>query len=32
VLREFGLDVVALECSGAIEFFKAKLNSKGTYP
>jgi hypothetical protein len=29
-LREFGLDVVALESSGAIEFFEAKLNSKGT--
>ena len=29
-LREFGLDVVSLELSGAIEFFEAKLNSKGT--
>jgi ubiquinone/menaquinone biosynthesis C-methylase UbiE len=24
-LREFGLDVVVLECSGAIEFFEARL-------
>jgi len=31
-LREFGLDVVTLESSGAIEFFEAKLNSKGTHP
>jgi ubiquinone/menaquinone biosynthesis C-methylase UbiE len=31
-LREFGLDVVTLEHSGAIEFFEAKLNSTGTHP
>jgi hypothetical protein len=31
-LREFGLDVVALEYRGAIEFFEARLNSKGTHP
>jgi hypothetical protein len=24
-LSEFGLDVVTLECSGAIEFFEARL-------
>jgi ubiquinone/menaquinone biosynthesis C-methylase UbiE len=31
-LRELGLDVVTLEHSGAIEFFEAKLNAKGTHP
>jgi ubiquinone/menaquinone biosynthesis C-methylase UbiE len=31
-LREFGLDVVRLEHSGAVEFFEAKLNTKGTHP
>jgi ubiquinone/menaquinone biosynthesis C-methylase UbiE len=31
-LREFGLDVVTLEHSGAVEFFEAKLNTKGTHP
>jgi ubiquinone/menaquinone biosynthesis C-methylase UbiE len=31
-LREYGLDVVALEYSRAIEFFEARLNSKGTHP
>jgi ubiquinone/menaquinone biosynthesis C-methylase UbiE len=31
-LREFGLDVVALEYRGAIEFFEARLNSKATHP
>ncbi len=31
-LREFGLDVVKLESSGAIELFEAKLTSKGTRP
>ena len=30
-LREFGLDV-SLERSGAVEFFQAKLSSKGTHP
>jgi ubiquinone/menaquinone biosynthesis C-methylase UbiE len=31
-LREFGFDVVTLEHSGAVEFFEAKLNTKGTHP
>jgi|tagenome__1003787_1003787.scaffolds.fasta_scaffold20977204_4 ubiquinone/menaquinone biosynthesis C-methylase UbiE len=31
-LREFGLDVVTLEHSGAVEFFEAKLTTKGTQP
>ena len=31
-LREFGFDVVRLEHSGAVEFFEAKLNAKGTRP
>jgi ubiquinone/menaquinone biosynthesis C-methylase UbiE len=31
-LTEFGLDVVALERSGAVEFFEAKLQAKGTHP
>lgn len=31
-LREFGFDVVTLEHSGAVEFFEAKLNAKGTHP
>jgi SAM-dependent methyltransferase len=31
-LGEFGLDIVTLEASGAIEFFEAKLNSKGINP
>jgi ubiquinone/menaquinone biosynthesis C-methylase UbiE len=31
-LREFGLDVVTLEHSGAVEFFEAQLNTKGTHP
>ncbi|MDT5070373.1 MAG: hypothetical protein QOK02_6528 [Mycobacterium sp.] len=31
-LRDLGLDVVALEHSGAVEFFEAKLNTKGTHP
>jgi hypothetical protein len=31
-LREFGFDVVTLEASGAVEFFEAKLSSKGTHP
>jgi ubiquinone/menaquinone biosynthesis C-methylase UbiE len=31
-LTEFGFDVVTLEHSGAVEFFEAKLNSKGTHP
>jgi ubiquinone/menaquinone biosynthesis C-methylase UbiE len=31
-LREFGFDVVTLERSGAIEFFEAKRNTKGTQP
>jgi hypothetical protein len=31
-LRELGFDVVSLERSGAIEFFEAKLISKGTHP
>lgn len=31
-LREFGLEVVTLERSGAIEFFEAKLNSQVTHP
>jgi ubiquinone/menaquinone biosynthesis C-methylase UbiE len=31
-LREFGLDVVTLEHSGAVEFFEAKLNTKGSHP
>jgi ubiquinone/menaquinone biosynthesis C-methylase UbiE len=31
-LREFGLDVVALEYRGAIEFFEARLNSKERHP
>jgi ubiquinone/menaquinone biosynthesis C-methylase UbiE len=31
-LREFGFDVVTLEPSGAVEFFEAKLNTKGTRP
>jgi hypothetical protein len=30
-LREFGLDVVTLEHSGAVEFFEAKLKTKGTH-
>src|SRR6202048_2824661 len=30
-LREFGLDVVSLEHSGAVEFFEAKLGTKGTH-
>jgi ubiquinone/menaquinone biosynthesis C-methylase UbiE len=30
-LRELGLDVVILENSGAVEFFEAKLNTKGTH-
>jgi ubiquinone/menaquinone biosynthesis C-methylase UbiE len=30
-LTEFGLDVVKLEPSGAIEFFEAKLNARGTH-
>jgi ubiquinone/menaquinone biosynthesis C-methylase UbiE len=31
-LREFGFDVVTVEHSGAVEFFEAKLNAKGTHP
>jgi hypothetical protein len=31
-LRQLGLDTVTLEASGAIEFFEAKLNSKGIHP
>lgn len=31
-LREFGFDVVTLEHSGAVAFFEAKLNTKGTQP
>jgi hypothetical protein len=31
-LGEFGLDVVTLEHSGAVEFFEAKLNTKGAHP
>jgi ubiquinone/menaquinone biosynthesis C-methylase UbiE len=31
-LREFGFDVVTVEHSGAVEFFEAKLNTKGTRP
>jgi ubiquinone/menaquinone biosynthesis C-methylase UbiE len=31
-LREFGFDVVTVEQSGAVEFFEAKLNTKGTRP
>jgi len=31
-LREFDFDVVRLEHSGAVEFFEAKLNTKGTHP
>ena len=31
-LRDFGFDVVTVEHSGAIEFFEAKLSSKGTRP
>jgi ubiquinone/menaquinone biosynthesis C-methylase UbiE len=31
-LRELGLDVVALEHSGAVEFFEAKLNTERTHP
>jgi ubiquinone/menaquinone biosynthesis C-methylase UbiE len=30
-LKEFGLDVVTLEHSGAVEFFEAKLKTKGTH-
>jgi ubiquinone/menaquinone biosynthesis C-methylase UbiE len=30
-LREFGFDVVTVEPSGAIDFFEAKLNAKGTH-
>jgi|tagenome__1003787_1003787.scaffolds.fasta_scaffold20611692_2 ubiquinone/menaquinone biosynthesis C-methylase UbiE len=31
-LGEFGLDVMTLEHSGAVEFFEAKLNTKGIHP
>jgi ubiquinone/menaquinone biosynthesis C-methylase UbiE len=31
-LREFGFDVVTAEHSGAVEFFEAKRNAKGTRP
>ena len=31
-LRDFGFDVVTVEHSGAVEFFEAKLNAKGTHP
>jgi ubiquinone/menaquinone biosynthesis C-methylase UbiE len=31
-LRELGLDVVALEHSGAVEFFEAKVNTERTHP
>jgi ubiquinone/menaquinone biosynthesis C-methylase UbiE len=31
-LRDFGLDVVSLEHSGAVEFFEAKLKAEGTHP
>jgi hypothetical protein len=31
-LREFGLDVVTFEQSGGVEFFEAKVNTKGTHP
>jgi ubiquinone/menaquinone biosynthesis C-methylase UbiE len=31
-LKEFGLDVVTLEHSGAVEFFEARLKTKGTHP
>jgi ubiquinone/menaquinone biosynthesis C-methylase UbiE len=31
-LRELGLDVVALEHTGAVEFFEAKLNTERTHP
>jgi ubiquinone/menaquinone biosynthesis C-methylase UbiE len=30
-LREFGLDVVTIEYSGAVQFFEAELNSKGKH-
>jgi len=31
-LKEFGLDVMTLEHSGAVEFFEAKLNTKAIHP
>jgi ubiquinone/menaquinone biosynthesis C-methylase UbiE len=31
-LKELGFDVVTLEHSGAVEFFEAKLSTKGTHP
>ena len=31
-LRELDFDVVTIEHSGAVEFFEAKLNTKGTHP
>jgi ubiquinone/menaquinone biosynthesis C-methylase UbiE len=31
-LREFGFAIVTVEHSGAVEFFEAKLNSKGIHP
>jgi ubiquinone/menaquinone biosynthesis C-methylase UbiE len=31
-LRELGFDVVTVEHSGAVEFFEAKFNTKGTHP
>ena len=31
-LRDFGFAIVTVEHSGAVEFFEAKLNSKGTRP
>ena len=31
-LRQLGFDVVTIEHSGAVEFFEAKLNAKGTHP
>jgi hypothetical protein len=31
-LNELGLDAVTLEHSGAVEFFEAQLNAKGTHP
>jgi hypothetical protein len=31
-LREFGFGVLTTEHSGAVEFFEAKLDAKGTHP